>query len=178
MTSRFFLTTLHAALTRLARNRLRTALSTLGITVSVAAIVTLVSVGQGAQRAVEERVATMGNNVAVVQPTAQRVGSVRTGQGSTVTLTTGDALELKRRIALVRDLCWGRRDPTQVVRGNRNWWLPVVGTNPGCFAVRGWMMAGGQSFTEADMDNNAAVAVLGQTAAERLFDEGQWGRHS
>ncbi len=170
---RFLLQSLREALALIGRNRLPSALSTLGITVSVAAIVALISIGQGAQKMVEQQVATMGDNVAVVMPAPQRVGSVRSSQGSGVTLTTADARELQRRIPLVREVCWGRRDPTQVVHGNQNWRLPVIGVNPGCFSVRGWEIAKGEPFTQVDMERNTTVAVLGQTAAERLFHEGQ-----
>jgi putative ABC transport system permease protein len=173
MTPRFLCQSLRAVFTLLGRNRLSTALGTLGVTVSVASIVALVSIGQGAQRAVEQQVATMGDNVAVVMPGAHRVGTVRQLQGSEITLTIGDAIALQQDISLVHEVCWGRRDPTQVIHGNRNWRLPVVGINPGCFSVRGWAVTSGEIFTEADMEQSATVAVLGHTAAERLFEEGQ-----
>ena len=169
MAPRFLLQSLRTVLTLIGRNRLSTGLSILGVTVSVALIVALVSIGQGAQWAVEQQVATMGDNVAVVMPGPQRAGSVRQSQGSAVTLTIGDAIALQRGSRLVRDVCWGRRDPTQVIHRNRNWRLPVVGINPGCFSVRGWTLTSGELFAEAEMERNAAVAVLGQMAAERLF---------
>lgn len=171
--ARFVLMTMGAAFTGLSRNWWRTGLAMLGLTVSVAALVTIVSIGQGAQRMVEQQVATMGENVVVVMPASQRVGPVRAAQGTAVTLTTTDAQEVQQRVSLVREICWGRRDPTQVIHQNSNWRLPVVGVNPGCFSVRGWELESGEPFTQVEVEQNATVAVLGQTAVERLYGEEQ-----
>ena len=145
----------------------------LGLMIGVASIVIVISIGQGAQWVVEQQIATMGDNVIVVMPSTQWVGAARNAQGSSVTLTTADAREVYRRVPSVGEVCWGRRDPTQVIHQSYNWRLPVIGINPGCFSVRGWETAIGELFTKIEMDQNAAVAVLGQTAAERLFAEGQ-----
>jgi putative ABC transport system permease protein len=169
----FLFLTMGATLRGLNRNWLKTGLTMLGIMISVAAIVALTSIGQGAQWTVEQQVATMGDNVIVVMPGSQRLGLARTAQGSSVTLTTADAREVHRRVPSVREACWGRRDPTQVIHQSYNWRLPVIGINPGCFSVRGWEAVSGEVFTQAEMDRNATVAVLGQTAVERLFAEGQ-----
>ena len=169
----FVLMTMGAALAGLSRNWWRTGLAMLGLTVSVAALVTIASIGQGAQRMVEQQVATMGENVVVVMPASRRVGPVRAAQGTAVTLTTTDAQEVQQRVSLVREICWGRRDPTQVIHQNTNWRLPVVGVNPGCFSVRGWELESGEPFTQVEVEQNATVAVLGQTAVERLYGEGQ-----
>ena len=169
----FLLLTIGATLRELNRNWLRSALTMLGVMIAVAAVIVIVGLGQGAQSMVEQQVATMGNNVIVVTPAPQRIGLVRNAQGSSVTLTTSDAFEIKKRVSSVREVCWGRRDPTQIIRGNQNWRLPVIGLNPGCFTVRGWEVSSGEFFTEFEMDQRAAVALLGQSAVERLFAEGE-----
>ena len=152
---------------------MRTAISILGTLMSVAAVVLVSSIGAGAQREIERQVATMGNHVILVMPGSQHVGAVRASQGSSVTLTIADASELHRRIAAVSEVCWGRRDPMQVVHGHLNWRLPVVGINPGCFSVRGWKLANGEFFGQIEMEKGSAVAIIGQTVVERLFTEGE-----
>ncbi len=169
--ARIILMTMGEALAGLSRNWRRAGLAMLGLTVSVAALVTIAGIGQGAQRMVERQVATMGENVVVVMPALQRVGLVRSAQGTAVTLTMTDALETQRKVSLIRDVCWGRRDPTQVIHEQYNWRLPVVGINPGCFSVRGWELEDGEPFTQVEMEQNALVAVLGQTAVERLYGD-------
>lgn len=167
--ARIILMTMGEALAGLSRNWRRAGLAMLGLTVSVAALVIIAGIGQGAQRVVERQVATMGENVVVVMPALQSVGLVRSAQGTAVTLTMTDALEAQRKVSLIRDVCWGRRDPTQVIHEQYNWRVPVVGINPGCFSVRGWELEDGEPFTQVEMEQNALVAVLGQTAVERLY---------
>jgi putative ABC transport system permease protein len=150
---------------------MRTGISILGILISVAAVVMVSSIGAGAQREIERQVATMGNHVIVVMPGSQQVGAVRASQTTALTLTTTDASEIHKRVPAIREVCWGRRDPMQVVHGRLNWRLPVVGINPGCFAVRGWELADGEYFTQVEMDKGSAVAVIGQTVVEKLFHE-------
>ncbi len=171
--ARFFLLTMVATLRGLNRNWLRTGLTMLGLMISVAALVIVTSIGQGAQWTVEQQVATMGDNVVVVHPAPQRVGLVRAAQGTSVTLTTSDAREVHQKVPLVRDACWSRRDLPQVIHQRYNWRLSVIGINPGCFPVRGWEVESGEFFTQVEMEKNDTVAVLGQTAVERLFAEGQ-----
>jgi len=169
----FLVLTIGTTLRGLNRNWLRTALTMCGVMIAVASVIVIVALGQGAQSMVERQVATMGDNVIVIMPAPQRIGLVRSAQGSSVTLTASDALEIKQRVSSVREVCWGRRDPTQIIRGNRNWRLPVVGLNPGCFTVRGWDISNGEFFTQIEMDRNSTVALLGQSAVEQMFAEGE-----
>ncbi len=169
----FVLKSFGGALITLNRNRMRAGISILGIMISVTAVVLVASVGAGGQREIERQVATMGNHAIVVMPGFQHVGAVRTSQASAVTLTIRDASEIYSRVPAIREVCWGRRDPMQVIHGHLNWHLPVVGVNPGCFAVRGWELADGEYFSQVEMDKGSAVAVIGQTVVERLFDEGE-----
>jgi len=145
----------------------------LGIVIGVAAVIALVSIGQGARAAVRSQVASMGTNVIVVLPGATTVGGVRGAQGTAVTLTVSDGLELKKRIPLLVETGWARRDVMQIVNGNRNWNGPVNGISPGYLVIRDWEYTSGGPFTQVDVDSAARVALIGQTTAENLFDAGE-----
>ncbi|HEX2054976.1 MAG TPA: ABC transporter permease [Nitrospiraceae bacterium] len=169
----FVLLTILTALRVLRRNRMRAGLTMLGIVIGVGAVIAMVSIGQGARAAVSAQVASMGTNVIIVLPGATTVGGVRGGQGSAVTLTVGDALELKKRIPLLTETGWARRDVLQIVNGNRNWNGPVTGISPSYLTIRDWSFTSGGPFTQFDLDSAARVAVLGQTTVENLFDPGE-----
>src|SRR5574342_624600 len=110
--------TVVTAIRVLGRNRLRAGLTMLGIVIGVAAVIAMVSIGEGAKRAVQAQIATIGTNVIIVWPGATTVSGVRGGQGGAVTLTVSDALDIKKRIPLVAESGWAKRDVMQIVNGN------------------------------------------------------------
>ncbi|MCP9472033.1 MAG: ABC transporter permease [Nitrospira sp.] len=169
----FLLLTVLTAVRILGRNRLRTGLTMLGIVIGVGAVIAMVSIGEGAKAAVAERVASIGTNVILILPGAVATGGVRGGQGGAVTLTTADAAELKKRVPLLRETGWARRDVMQIVHGNKNWNGTVNGISPSYLTIRGWSFTGGGPFTQQDLDAAARVAVLGQTAVDNLFEPGE-----
>ena len=134
----FLLLTVTTAFRILGRNRLRAGLTVLGIVIGVAAVIAMVSIGQGAKAAVRSQVASMGTNVIIILPGATTTGGVRGGQGSGVSLTVADAQDLKKRALLLTDTAWGKRDVMQVVYGNKNWNAPVNGVSPGYLTIRDW----------------------------------------
>jgi putative ABC transport system permease protein len=169
----FLWLTVMTALRILARNRLRAGLTVLGIVIGVAAVIAMVSIGEGAKRAVQAQIATMGTNIIIVWPGATTVSGVRSGQGGAVTLTVSDALDLKKKIPLLSETGWARREVMQIVNGNRNWNGPVNGVSPSYFTIRDWAFSSGGPFTQADLDSAARIAVIGQTIADNLFDDGE-----
>jgi putative ABC transport system permease protein len=169
----FVLLTILTALRVLRRNRMRAGLTMLGIVIGVGAVIAMISIGQGARAAVSAQVASMGTNVIIVLPGATTAGGVRGGQGGAVTLTVTDALELKKRIPLLTETGWARRDVLQIVNGNRNWNGPVTGISPSYLTIRDWSFTSGGPFTQFDLDSAARVAVIGQTTMENLFDPGE-----
>jgi putative ABC transport system permease protein len=169
----FLFLTIVTAVRILARNRLRAGLTMLGIVIGVGAVIAMVSIGEGAKAAVSQRVASMGTNVIIVLPGATTTGGVRGGQGGAVTLTVSDALDLKKRVPLLRDTGWAKRDVMQIVNGNRNWNGPVNGISPSYLTIRDWSFTSGGPFTQADVDAAARVALVGQTVVENLFDPGE-----
>lgn len=168
--SAFILLTVMTALRILSRNRLRAGLTMLGIVIGVGAVIAMVSIGQGARAAVQAQVASMGTNVIIIMPGSTTVGGVRGGQGGAVTLTVGDAAELKKRSPLLSDTGWAKRDVMQIVSGNRNWNGPVNGISPSYLTIRDWSFTSGGPFTQTDLESAARVALIGQTTLENLFD--------
>jgi putative ABC transport system permease protein len=169
----FILLTVTTAFRVLSRNRLRAGLTVLGIVIGVGAVIAMVSIGQGAKAAVRAQLATMGTNVIIILPGATTTGGVRGGQGSQVTLTVADAQDLKKKIPLLVETGWGKRDVIQVVYGNKNWNTPVNGISPGYLTIRDWSYSSGVPFTQTDMDLAARVALLGQTVVDNLFEPGE-----
>ncbi|MGE0645936.1 MAG: ABC transporter permease [Nitrospira sp.] len=165
--------TIVTALRVLRRNRLRAGLTLLGIVIGVAAVIAMVSIGEGAKRAVQKQIASMGTNVIMVWPSATRVGGVRGAQGSAVTLTVADAMDLKKKIPLLADTGWSNKNVTQIVYGNRNCNSPVYGVSPSYLRIRDWSLSGGAPFTQTDMDGAALVAILGQTVVNDIFEPGE-----
>ncbi|MCS6318398.1 MAG: ABC transporter permease [Nitrospira sp.] len=168
--SAFILLTVMTALRILSRNRLRAGLTMLGIVIGVGAVIAMVSIGQGARAAVQAQVASMGTNVIIIMPGSTTVGGVRGGQGGAVTLTVGDAAELKKRSPLLSDTGWAKRDVMQIVSGNRNWNGPVNGISPSYLTIQDWSFTSGGPFTQTDLESAARVALIGQTTLENLFD--------
>lgn len=165
--------TILTALRILRRNRLRAGLTMLGMVIGVAAVIAMVSIGEGAKRAVQSQIATMGTNVIIVFPGVTSASGVRGSQGSAVTLTVSDALDLKKRIPLLVDTGWARRDVMQIVYGNRNWNGPINGISPSYLTIRDWSFTSGGPFTQTDLDSAARVALIGQTIVENLFEPGE-----
>jgi putative ABC transport system permease protein len=165
--------TVVTAIRILGRNRLRAGLTMLGIIIGVAAVIAMVSIGEGAKRAVQAQIATMGTNVIILWPGSTTVSGVRGALGGAVTLTVSDAVELKKRIPLLVETGWAKRDVMQIVNGNRNWNGAINGVSPSYLIIRDWSFSSGGPFTQADLDSAARVALIGQTVAENLFDPGE-----
>ncbi len=165
--------TVITALRILGRNRLRAGLTMLGIVIGVGAVIAMVSIGEGAKKAVQAQIATMGTNVIIVWPGATTVSGVRGGQGGAVTLTVSDGLDLKKKIPLLADTGWAKRDVMQIVNGNHNWNGTINGISPSYLTIRDWSFTSGGPFTQADLDSAARVALLGQTVVDNLFEPGE-----
>jgi len=169
----FITMTMWTAFRVLSRNRLRAGLTLLGIIIGVGAVIAMVSIGGGAREAVRSQVASMGTNVIMIWPGATTVGGVRGAQGGAVTLTVSDAQELKKKVPLLTDTGYARRDVMQFINGNRNWNGPINGISPSYLTIRDWSFTSGGPLTQADLDSAARVALLGQTVVENLFDAGE-----
>jgi len=168
----FLLMTVVVAFRVLSRNRMRSALTMLGIIIGVGAVIAMVSIGEGAKAAVQAQIASFGTNVITILPGSMTLGGVRTGHGGAVTLTIADMEELKK-IPGVAYVGWSRRDAMQVVHENKNWLTTINAVSPDYLVIRAWTALNGEFFTQAEMDTAAKVALLGSTILKNLFEPGE-----
>ena len=155
------------------RNKLRAALTMLGIFIGVAAVIAMVAVGDGARASVEAQINSLGTNLLIVVPGATTANGVRIGLGSNSTLTVDDAQAIARGGGPVALVTYMDRQLAQVVSGNRNWSTSIQGTTSSYFAIRDWPPSIGRIFTDSEEKSGAAVCLLGQTVVNNLFGEGQ-----
>ncbi|HEX3177490.1 MAG TPA: ABC transporter permease [Methylomirabilota bacterium] len=162
---------LRIALRSLRVNKLRTALTMLGIMIGVAAVIAMVSVGAGAQARVAEQIQSLGSNLIIVLPGSRNTAGLRLGQGSQVTITEDDALAIAREIPSIQAVAPASRGNAQVVYGNLNWSTTITGVTADFFEARDWPLDAGRPIVREDMDGATKVALVGQTAALNLFGE-------
>jgi ABC-type antimicrobial peptide transport system permease subunit len=163
----------------LRRNKMRAALTTLGIIIGVAAVIAMMEIGNGSSLQIQHTIATLGANNLMVFPGNSFAGGISQGNGSIMTLTPEDANSILDECPSVQAAAPVVRARTQVVYGNRNW-VPntIYGTTEAFLEVRDWAeMAQGGSFSEADVRNAGKVCLIGQTIVKQLFpDESPIGK--
>jgi macrolide transport system ATP-binding/permease protein len=170
---RFATMSLAAAANALQRNKMRAALTMLGIFIGVAAVIAMVAIGDGARFAVQEQIASLGTNLLVVLPGATTSNGVRIGYGSRSTLTVTDAEAIGKQCSAVELVSYMDRQNAQVINGNKNWATSINGTTSSYLAVRDWSVANGRGFSDTEERNAANVCLLGNTVALNLFGEDQ-----
>ncbi|MEK9968921.1 MAG: ABC transporter permease [Ferrovibrio sp.] len=159
------------ALLSLRVNKLRSALTMLGIVIGVAAVITMVAVGEGAQERVREQIRSLGSNLLVILSGAVTQGGARLGFGSQLTITEDDAYAIAREVDGVAAAAPTTRGSAQIVYGNLNWSTVIQGVTPDYFFVRDWELSSGRSLVQQDVDAATKVAVIGQTVAQNLFGD-------
>ena len=169
----FLWITLISAVRILKRNPMRAGLTMLGIIIGIAAVIVMVSLGQGATAAVQAEISSLGTNVLIIVPGATSVGGVRGGLGTLSTLTVDDADDIQSKVYGITTVMYATRSVLQVISEYKNWSTVVLGTTPELVDVRNWPIAKGNFFTQSDMNSAANVAVLGRTAAQNLFEPGE-----
>jgi macrolide transport system ATP-binding/permease protein len=165
--------TVRTAANALRRNKMRSALTTIGIVIGVAAVIAMVEISQGSKTALMQTMSTMGANNLLVQSGAAASGGISFGSGSQKTLTPGDAEEIATQCDYVAAVAPIVQVRGQVVHGNRNWTpMTIYGTTPEYLAVRDWnSMDAGDMFTEQDVRGSVKVCVIGTTIARELFED-------
>jgi macrolide transport system ATP-binding/permease protein len=158
-----------AAVQAIVRNKLRSALTMLGVFIGVAALIAMVALGEGASSAVREQIESLGTNLLVIVPGATTAGGVRGGFGSAGTLTVADAEALERVGRAVGAVGYLARQSGQVQYANHNWTTGIEGVSPSYPAITNWTIAAGRGFTEQDESAAALVALIGQTVSRQLF---------
>jgi putative ABC transport system permease protein len=162
---------IRVAFRALIRNKMRAALTMLGIIIGVSAVIAMVSIGQGASASVQAQIESIGTNLLFVSAGAQNVGGVRSGTGDTgtQTLTVDDLDAIKREVPSVSMVTPSVNSRAQMVAGNQNWNTALTGVSEQYPEIRKWPVANGSFFTDADVRTAARTIVIGQTLADNLF---------
>ena len=164
---------LAASLQALARNKLRSALTMLGVFIGVAALIAMVAVGDGASAAVKKQLESLGTNMVVVQPGATTAGGVRAGAGSASTLTVVDAESILHDDPAVQRVSYLTRQAGQVEYGDQNWSTSIQGVTPSYLDIVSWHIASGSTMTEQENDAAETVCLIGHTVYQNLFPPGE-----
>jgi len=164
---------LRTALRALRRNKLRSALAMLGIVIAVAAVVSTVSLGQGARAKVATQMASLGSNLLMVVPGSMMSHGAATGAGATQTLVVDDGRAIEKELGhVVLAVAPVNRIGAQVVYGDQNWFTQVMGSTASYLTVRQWALAAGEPFGREEEAAGAKVCLIGQTVREKLFGDG------
>ena len=157
------------ALTALRANRLRSALTMLGIVIGVAAVIAMVAVGSGATERIQQQIEAIGSNLILVIPGSITSNGVRLGSGATVTLSEDDARAIASECPAVAAVAPTVRGGAQVTYGNNNWATSIVGTTPDYLTIRDQTVVRGNPFSADDGSSGTKVALLGGTVSQNLF---------
>ena len=154
-------------------NKLRSALTMLGIIIGVAAVIAMVGVGAGAQARVAEQIQSLGSNLIIVLSGSVTSSGIRLGTGSQLTISEDDSAAIAREVPYVLVAAPSVRGTSQVVYGNLNWATVIQGVTPDYFEARDWPVTDGRAISPEDVDGATKVALLGQTTALNLFGESE-----
>jgi macrolide transport system ATP-binding/permease protein len=169
----FALMILAAAAQAIGRNKMRSALTMLGVFIGVAALIVMVAVGNGASEAVRKQIESLGTNVVVILPGALTSGGIRAGFGSASTLTVADARAIRREDPAVAQVGYVIRQTGQVQYSNQNWTTTIQGVNPTYPSITNWQIAAGRGISAEDENKADLVVVIGQTVYRQLFSPGE-----
>jgi macrolide transport system ATP-binding/permease protein len=160
---------LTAATQALARNKMRSSLTMLGVFIGVAALIAMMAVGKGANDAVRKQIESLGTNLLVVVPGAAVMGGMRGGLGSASTITVADAEAIRREAPAVASVSYIIRQVGQVQYANKNWTTAIFGVTANSPPTTNWRIVAGRGITHDDEISAALVAVIGQTVSRQLF---------
>jgi putative ABC transport system permease protein len=163
---------LRVALKALRVNKLRTALTMLGMIIGVAAVIAMISIGAGAQERVREQIKNLGSNLILVLPGSTTASGVRLGWGAAQTLTEEDARAIALEVEGVVVAAPAVRGTGQVVAGGANWATQFFGTTNDYLVARDWPIAAGRAFEDTELSGAGKVALIGVTTAQQLFGDG------
>ena len=159
------------ALRALARNKMRTALTMLGIIIGVGAVICTVAIGEGASNQVQEQIRNMGDNIVFVSAGSVNQHGVHMGSTATKTLKLSDARAIQQQVPVLSRVSPGVGSQAQVVYGNQNWFTRLRGVSPAYLEIRRWVIASGSAFSQREVDSAANVCLIGQTVVENLFGD-------
>ncbi|HEX7598303.1 MAG TPA: ABC transporter permease, partial [Polyangia bacterium] len=160
---------LRVAIRALARNKMRSFLTTLGVIIGVSAVIAMVAIGEGAKARVEEAFASMGSNLLVVLSGTTTASGAHGGFGSMPTLTWDDLKAIRSESSAVRYASPALRSTQQVISEDQNWGTTINGVSPEYFPMRSWAVALGSMFSQSDVESGSKVVLLGQTVVDKLY---------
>src|SRR5215475_4409194 len=160
---------LQSAMVALLRNKLRSMLTVLGISIGIAAVICVVAIGKAGQARVEQQLNNLGDNFVWIEAGGRAVNGVRTGTHDTKTLVWADAVAIKNQVSLIKSVSANVDDPVQVVYGNQNWHTSYRGVSLEYFDIKRWYVDQGAFFSQDDVDRAAEVCVIGRTVRDQLF---------
>ena len=164
-----FLAGLPIALRALRVNKMRSALTMLGVIIGVGAVVAMIGVGSGAKAQITAHIASIGSNLLIVRSGSTTSGGLRMGSGTVPTLTVDDSEAILNEVPSVKLVAPELTGTAQVVYGNQNWSTSITGTMPEMLEIRNWPIVSGRPFTQHDVNGATKVCLLGWTVMENLF---------
>jgi putative ABC transport system permease protein len=162
---------IRVALRALARNKMRTILTMLGIIIGVGAVICAVAIGQGASEQVQQQISNLGDNIIFISAGSVTTNGVRMGTSATKTLTVQDAEAIQQHVPTITFVSPGVGAPVQIVNGNQNWYTRVSGAGPDFLQIRKWPLDHGSNFSQRDVDVAANVCLIGKTVVQQIFGD-------
>ena len=160
---------LRSALVAVLRNKLRSVLTVLGITIGIAAVICVVAIGKAAQARVAQQLNNLGDNFVWVEAGGRAVNGVRTGTHGTKSLVYADAVAIKNQVSLIKSVSPNVDGNIQIIYANQNWYTRYRGVSPEYFDIARWYIDQGAAFSQDDVDLAADVCVIGRTVRDQLF---------
>jgi putative ABC transport system permease protein len=164
-----FYEVIRVVLRTLARNKMRTLLTMLGIIIGVMAVICIVGVGTSASEQVQDQIQSLGVNMLFIQAGSVNAGGIQMGTGATNTLVVSDARAMLQEIPEITMISPETDTSVQVVYDSQNWATRDQGVGPDYFEIRNWPVVLGSPFSERDVDTASDVCVIGSTVANKLF---------
>jgi putative ABC transport system permease protein len=162
---------LKIAVNALKQNKLRAFLTMLGIVIGVASVITMLAIGQGSKKSIQDQVSSMGSNMIIVFPASQMRGGVQMGYGSSKSLTIEDVEAIAKQCPSVKMVSPEVRSSGQVIYANKNAPTSIYGGNENYLQIRMWTVTSGREFTAREVKTAAKVCLIGKTVITELFGE-------
>lgn len=157
----------------LQRNKLRAFLTMLGIIIGVAAVITMVAIGQGSKKSIQDSIASMGSNMLTVRPNSNVAAGARLDATTVQSLTLADVTALQKQAHYLSAVSPGISTKGQTINGSNNWPTTISGVSPSYLDIREWPLKDGIAFSDDDVTTAAKVCLIGQTVANNLFPGGE-----
>lgn len=153
----------------LMRNKLRSFLTVLGITIGISAVICVVAIGKAGQARVEQQLNNLGDSFVWIEAGGRAVNGVRTGTHGTKSLVMADAIAIKNQVPLIKSVSPNVDGNVQIIYANQNWYTGYRGVSPEYFDIKRWYIDQGAAFTQDDVDRAADVCVIGRTVRDQMF---------